>query len=107
MPDGRKVFPEDVEAVLRTIAGVRDCAVIGPDQVHAVLVTEADATTEEIVRLANEKLEDHQKIRAVSLWPAGEELPRTAGTSKLKRAEIGQRDRARLAARAAAATTAA
>src|SRR5260370_9795058 len=39
--DGRKVYPEDVEAVLRTIPGVRDCAVVGPDQVRAVLLLEA------------------------------------------------------------------
>jgi long-chain acyl-CoA synthetase len=91
LPDGRKVFPEDVEAVLRTIPDVRDCAVIGPDQVHAVLVTEAGADADAIVRRANEKLEDHQKIRAVSPWPAGEELPRTPGTGKLKRAEVRQR----------------
>jgi long-chain acyl-CoA synthetase len=91
LPDGRKVFPEDVEAVLRTIPGVRDCAVIGPDQVHAVLVTEPGADTDAIVRRANEKLEDHQRIRAVSPWPAGEELPRTPGTGKLKRGEVRQR----------------
>ena len=92
LPDGRKVFPEDVEAVLRSIPGVRDCAVIGPDQVHAVLVTDAGVDTDAIVRRANEKLEDHQRIRAVSLWlPAGEDLPRTPGTGKLKRTEVAQR----------------
>ncbi|HEY4364356.1 MAG TPA: AMP-binding protein [Bryobacteraceae bacterium] len=87
--DGRKVFPEDVEATLRLIPGVRDCAVIGPDRVHAVLITEPGADAEEIVRLANNRLEEQQKIRAISLWP-GDELPRTAGTGKLKRAEIRQ-----------------
>jgi long-chain acyl-CoA synthetase len=91
LPDGRKVFPEDVEAVLRIIPGVRDCAVIGPDQVRAVLATDAGADPEEIIRRANERLEEQQKIRAVSVWPAGEELPRTPGTSKLKRSEIAQR----------------
>ncbi len=91
LADGRKVFPEDVEAVLRSIAGVRDCAVIGPDQVHAVLVLEGGADPEEILRQGNARLEEHQKIRAVSVWPAGEELPRTTGTSKLKRTEIAQR----------------
>ncbi len=91
LADGRKVFPEDVEVVLRTIAGVRDCAVIGPDQVHAVLVLEPNADAEQIVARANQKLEDQQKIRAVSTWPAGEELPRTTGTGKLKRSEIRDR----------------
>lgn len=91
LADGRKVFPEDVEAVLRTIEGVRDCAVIGPDQVHAVVVTESGANPEQIAARANERLEEHQKIRSVSLWPPGEDLPRTSGTSKLKRTEIRQR----------------
>ncbi len=91
LPDGRKVFPEDVEAVLRTIEGVRDCAVIGPNQVHAVLALESGADAEQIVAKANEKLEDQQKIRALSEWPAGEDLPRTSGTGKLKRGEIRQR----------------
>jgi long-chain acyl-CoA synthetase len=91
LADGRKVFPEDVEVVLRTIPGVRDCAVVGPDQVHAVLVTDQGADVDGIVRRANQKLEDHQKIRAVSRWPAGEDLPRTPGTAKLKRAEVAQR----------------
>ncbi len=90
LADGRKVFPEDVESTLRIIPGVRDCAVIGPDHVHAVLVIEPSADAEEIVRRANAALEEQQKIRAVSLWP-GEELPRTPGTGKLKRAEIRQR----------------
>jgi long-chain acyl-CoA synthetase len=91
LPDGRKVFPEDVEVVLRSVAGVRDCAVIGPDQVHAVLALEGEADQEDILRQANARLEEHQKIRTVSVWPSGEELPRTPGTSKLKRAEIAQR----------------
>jgi long-chain acyl-CoA synthetase len=91
LPDGRKVFPEDVELVLRGISGVRDSAVIGPDQVHAVLALEHGTNQEEILRQANARLEEHQKIRAVSVWPSGEDLPRTPGTSKLKRAEIAQR----------------
>ncbi|HEY6345076.1 MAG TPA: AMP-binding protein [Bryobacteraceae bacterium] len=91
LPDGRKVFPEDVEAVLRSIAGVRDCAVIGPDRVHAVLRLEPGAKAEQIVARANLRLEEQQRIRAISEWPAAEELPRTPGTEKLKRTEIRQR----------------
>ena len=91
LPDGRNVFPDDVESVLRAIDGVRDCAVIGPDRVHAVLVLAPGANQEQIVRQANDRLEDAQKIRAVSLWPDGGELPRTSGTGKLRRAEIRER----------------
>lgn len=88
--EGLKVFPEDVEAVLDRLPGVRESAVIGKDQVRAVLALEPDADRDEIVRLANSRLEDHQKIRSVSIWPAGE-LPRTNTTRKLRRAEIARR----------------
>ncbi len=86
-PEGLKVFPEDVEGVINRLPGVRDSAVIGTDQVHAVLVLEPGANANDIVRRANEALESHQKIRSVSLWPASE-LPRTTTTRKLRRAEI-------------------
>lgn len=60
---------------------------IGKDNVHAVLVLENGANPDNIVREANAMLEDHQKIRSVSIWP-GAELPRTKTTRKLHRAEI-------------------
>jgi len=86
-PEGLKVFPEDVERVVNQIAGVRESAVIGKDRVRAVLALEPGANADEIVREANQRLEDHQKIRDVSIWQ-GSELPRTQSTRKLKRAEI-------------------
>jgi len=86
-PEGLKVFPEDVEAVLGRIPGVRDSAIIGEDRVHAVLVLDPGADAAGIVRLANEHLEDHQKIRSLSIWTAGD-LPRTTATGKLRRKEI-------------------
>ncbi len=86
-PEGLKVFPEDVEAVLNLLPGVRESAVIGTNRVHAVLVLKPGAIADEVVRQANAKLEEHQKIRSVSAWP-GAELPRTKTTSKLRRAEI-------------------
>jgi long-chain acyl-CoA synthetase len=88
-PEGLKVFPEDVEAVLSRIPGVRDSAIIGEGRVHAVLVLDAGADTAAIVRLANEHLENHQKIRSFSIWTAGD-LPRTAATGKLRRREIAE-----------------
>jgi long-chain acyl-CoA synthetase len=88
-PEGLKIFPEDVEKTLNQIPGVRDSAVIGKDRVHAVLVLEPGATADEIVREANQRLEDHQKIRSFSIW-TGPELPRTQSTRKLRRAEIGE-----------------
>ncbi|HUA17528.1 MAG TPA: AMP-binding protein [Bryobacteraceae bacterium] len=89
-PEGLKVFPEDVETVLNRIEGVRDSAVIGKERVHAVLVLAPGAGADDVVRQANERLEPHQRIRAVSLWSEGD-LPRTTTTRKLKRAEIAGR----------------
>ena len=94
-PEGLNVFPEDVERVLNGIAGVRESAVVGvaqtaaEERVHAVLVLEPDASKETIVREANARLQDHQRVRTASIWPSGE-LPRTEGTRKLKRAAIRQ-----------------
>jgi long-chain acyl-CoA synthetase len=86
-PEGLKVFPEDVEKILNQIPGVRESAVIGKARVQAVLVLEPGANADEVVRQANQKLEDHQRIRSVSVW-TGDELPRTQTTRKLRRAEI-------------------
>ncbi len=86
-PEGLKVFPDDVEATLNRIAGVRESAVIARDGVHAVLVLEPGFASEDIVRQANHQLEPHQRIRSVSLWTPGE-LPRTATTHKLRRGAI-------------------
>jgi long-chain acyl-CoA synthetase len=60
---------------------------VGRDRVHAVLVLEPGTDAAAIVRTANSKLEDHQRIQGVSLWPE-RALPRTEGTGKLKRAAI-------------------
>ena len=100
-PEGLNVFPEDVERVLDDVDGVRESAVVGiaqgvDERVHAVLVLEPgtaadgdiDAAIDGIVRTANARLQDHQRIRAASVWP-GEALPRTDGTRKLKRRTIG------------------
>ena len=78
-PEGLKVFPEDVELVLNRV--------VGRERVHAVLVLEPGADKDDVARHANEVLEDHQKIRSISVWTAGE-LPRTEGTGKLKRSAI-------------------
>ncbi len=91
-PEGLNVFPEDVERVLNEQAGVRDSAVVGvteggQERVHAVLVADAGTDVNAVIRGANGRLQDHQRIRAASIWP-GRELPRTEGTRKLRRAAI-------------------
>ncbi|HEX2442457.1 MAG TPA: AMP-binding protein [Vicinamibacterales bacterium] len=94
-PEGLNVFPEDVERALEQQSGVKEAAVVGvsatgaatEERVHAVLVLEPGANAEAVVVRANTTLEDYQRIRGVSTWP-GPSLPRTEGTSKLKRREI-------------------
>jgi long-chain acyl-CoA synthetase len=91
-PDGRNVFPEDVERTLNEITGVRESAVVAAardreERVHAVLVLEPGIDVNAVVRDANLRLQDHQRIRTASIWPAAT-LPRTDGTRKLKRAAI-------------------
>ena len=91
-PEGLNVFPEDVERTLNDLPGVRDSAVVGvahggEERVHAVVVLEPGADVNDIVRRANASLQDHQRIRGVSVWPDGE-LPRTEGTRKLRRGTI-------------------
>jgi long-chain acyl-CoA synthetase len=50
-------------------------------------VLEPGTNQDDVVRQANAKLEEHQKIRSASVWTEGE-LPRTEGTRKLKRREL-------------------
>jgi long-chain acyl-CoA synthetase len=88
-PEGLNVFPEDVEAVLKQQAGVRDAAVVGTDRVHAVLIIDNGADPNAIVAWANQKLADYQRVRTVGVWPY-DEFPRTEGTGKLKRLDIAR-----------------
>ena len=93
-PEGLNVFPEDVERAINEQPGVVDSAVVGApvpgstaERVQAILLLSPGAEADAIVRGANAKLGDHQKIRASAVWP-GSELPRTEGTRKLKRREL-------------------
>ncbi len=96
LPDGQKVYPEDVEAVLATDERLRDATVvgwpIGPDlRVHAVLLLDGAETAdpklaEAIVRDANGHLGAHQQIRGHSVWP-DDDFPRTH-TLKVRKHEV-------------------
>src|SRR5208282_3265225 len=88
-PEGLNVFPEDVESVLKQQPGVHDAAVIGTGRVQAVLILDNGADAREIVRRANARLADYQRVRGFSIWPH-HSFPRTEGTSKLKRHEIAK-----------------
>lgn len=81
MPDGQKVYPEDVEAILRDDERLRDATVVGwppgPGlRVHAVLLTDEPSSAADIVRGANMRLAPHQQIRGTTVWP-DPDLPRT------------------------------
>jgi long-chain acyl-CoA synthetase len=91
-PEGLNVFPEDVERVVNAVEGVRESAAVGAaegaqERVHAVVVLDAGIDPNVVDREANARLQDHQRIRTISVWP-GTQLPRTEGTQKLKRAAI-------------------
>jgi long-chain acyl-CoA synthetase len=82
LPDGQKVYPDDVEAVLTRDPRLRDASVVGLDgdgsgaKVHAVLLLDEPSEADAIVRAANASLGGHQQIRAWTVWP-DEDFPRT------------------------------
>jgi long-chain acyl-CoA synthetase len=94
MPDGTKVYPEDIEAVLAKDERIQDATVvgfpIGPNlKIHAVFLIEdreQPDLVDAVVRDANAKLGAHQQIRSHSLWSA-DDFPRTH-TLKVKKREV-------------------
>ena len=91
LPDGQKVYPEDVEAVLRLDARVEDATVVGwpPGgalRVHAVLLFEDATVADDVIRTANASLAPHQQIRGATVWP-DPDLPRTH-TLKVRKPEV-------------------
>ncbi|MCJ7709635.1 MAG: AMP-binding protein, partial [Chloroflexi bacterium] len=91
LPDGQKVYPEDVEAILREDVRLQDATVVGwPHgaglRVHAVLLMDDPTLAEEVVRAANARLAPHQQIRGTTVWP-DPDLPRTH-TLKVRKPDI-------------------
>ena len=82
LPDGQKVYPDDVEGILTRDPRLRDATVVGLDadgsgaKVHAVLLLDDPAAADAIVRDANGSLAGHQQIRGWTVWP-DEDFPRT------------------------------
>ncbi|MBV9356517.1 MAG: AMP-binding protein [Chloroflexi bacterium] len=85
LPSGLKVWPSDVEELLRAEPGVRDAAVIavpsasGGARLHAYLLAEGsrDADPAGIVALVNGRLAQHQRVASASWWPDAD-FPRTS-----------------------------
>ena len=91
LPDGQKVYAEDVENALKEDVRVRDAAVVGwplgPGlKVHAVLLLDDSEVEDEIIAAANLRLAPHQQIRGSTVWP-DEDLPRTT-TLKVRKPDI-------------------
>jgi long-chain acyl-CoA synthetase len=90
LPDGQKVYPDDIEAVLGRDARLRDAAVVGLEadgagtRVHAVLLLDEPALAESIVRDTNASLAGHQQIRGWTVWP-DDDFPRTPSLKVKKR----------------------
>lgn len=89
-PGGENVFPEDIEAELNRLAGVRGSAVVGLEKggrtaIHASLLCEREIC-ERVVQEANKRLAPHQRIMEWSLWPQPD-FPRSA-TRKVRKGEV-------------------
>lgn len=88
--DGMNVYPLDVEAALAAQPGVEEAVVLGiGSAVHAALVLAGDASPQQIVAQANQRLEPHQRIQQWSVWSAAD-LPRTSATQKVRRGELAR-----------------
>ncbi|HUQ77812.1 MAG TPA: AMP-binding protein [Patescibacteria group bacterium] len=96
LPNGFKVYPEDLENALR-VAGLRDAIVIetAPGRIEAVVLLRgagvddpaaAKPVLDAAVRSANSTLGPQQRIAAWRLWPE-DDFPRTH-TLKIKRDPI-------------------
>jgi long-chain acyl-CoA synthetase len=92
---GLKIYPEDLEEVLRQQPGVRDCVVLarerkGNAEPCAVLLLEnPEQMSGAIMEAANKSLTEYQRIPEWLVWPEVD-FPRTA-TGKPRLAEIRAR----------------
>jgi long-chain acyl-CoA synthetase len=98
---GLKIYPEDLEAQLNHQAAVRDSAVLGiegakgPEPLAVLLLADERADPQEIIKRANGKLSDYQKIRRWLVWTEAD-FPRTRTTRKVKKREIAATLKSRL-----------
>lgn len=86
---GVNVYPDELEAVLNRIAGVKESCVIGVDkgsgeEVHAVLIPDGSGKApQEIIDQANSSLDTLHRITGYTLWNEPE-FPKTT-TLKIKK----------------------
>jgi long-chain acyl-CoA synthetase len=100
-PAGMNVYPDDLEAALRRQPEVKDVVVIAlprngnAEPCPAIILREAGADAEAVVKRANESLAEYQRMNNWVLWPE-EDFPRTS-TQKPLRSVIQQTVQAQLA----------
>jgi long-chain acyl-CoA synthetase len=80
--EGMKVYPDDLERVLKNESGVRDAVVFGLNrngnaETCAALLLESGISGAEVVKAANSKLAGYQAIREWVSWPEAD-FPRTS-----------------------------
>ena len=102
-PAGMNVYPEDLEAALRSQPEVKDAAVValargGNAEPCAVLILRDVASAEAVVQRANQSLAEYQQINLWHVWP-DQDFPRTS-TQKPKRNLIQQTVEGKFAQRA-------
>jgi long-chain acyl-CoA synthetase len=99
--EGMNVYPEDLEAALRSQASVRDCVVIGVERggnsepCVVMVVSDGAESASRAIAEANAKLGAHQRIRHWIVWPDAD-FPRTS-TQKPRQDLISAYARAQLA----------
>ncbi|SNB44722.1 AMP-binding protein [Geobacter sp. DSM 9736] len=86
---GVNVYPDEIEALLNALPGVKESCVVGLDrgggeEVHAVLILDGErAGPEEIVAEVNARLDDLHRITGFTVWPEAE-FPKTT-TMKIRK----------------------
>ncbi|HKP86152.1 MAG TPA: AMP-binding protein [Blastocatellia bacterium] len=86
---GMNIYPEDLEAALKSQPEIRDSAVIGvdtaqgPEPMAVLVLNEEQADASAAVKRANKALAGHQQIRRWAIWPE-QDFPRTP-TQKVRK----------------------
>jgi long-chain acyl-CoA synthetase len=99
---GLNIYPEDLEAELNREPGVRESAVIGfegargSEPLAVLLLADENANAQSIIKRANERLSDYQRIRRWFIWREAD-FPRTTTTQKTRKRDIAEVVRAELA----------
>jgi len=91
LPDGRKVYPEDIETKLGNHPDIKAACVVpvirnGEKAIYAAILTDKKEKLDEIIKDVNKTLENSQQISYYGLWEQ-DDFPRTS-TLKVDREEV-------------------